>query len=173
MLIGHGDWLETPVFYVSDFQMSFGKRRLSLWHRGFGEKKEGRVLARAQIEMMHCSPSLQLELTVIKCLIVASWEFVLNISYSVMIIWVWVGRGCNHLGWLFDEILDLVVVLYGHFKCPSGFFTLLNVQAVSSCFYPPLLTVWVLAIGNFSAWFLGFPKGNKQHANDITLNPAK
>lgn len=121
VLIGHGDWWETSVFYVSDFQMSFGKERLSLWRRGFGEKEEGQLLARAQIEMMHCSPSLQLELTVIKCLIVASWEFVLNISSSVMIIWVWVGHGCNHLGWLFDEILGLVVVLYRRFKCPSGF----------------------------------------------------
>lgn len=92
------------------------------------------MLARAQIEMMHCSPSLQLELTVIKCLIVASWEFVLNISFSVMIIWVWVGRGCNHLGWLLDEILGLVVVRYSRFKCPSGFS--LYVQAFSHCYYP-------------------------------------
>lgn len=85
--------------------------------------------------MMHCSPSLRLELTVIKCLIVASWEFVLNISSSVMIIWVWVGRGCNHLGWLFDEILCLVVVLYSRFKRPSGF--LLN---LTSALFQPAVT---------------------------------
>lgn len=172
VLIGHGDWLETPVFYVSDFQMSFGKKRLSLWRRGFGEKKEGRLLARAQIEMMHCSPSLRLELTVIKCLIVASWEFVLNISYSVMIIWVWVGRGCNHLGWLFDEILDLVVVLSGHFKCPSGIFTLLNVHAVSSQFYPtaPYIAgychLWFLNV-NFVLFYF------QEVASDITMKPVK
>lgn len=113
----------------------------------FGEKEEGQLLARAQIEMMHCSPSLQLELTVIKCLIVASWEFVLNISFSVMIIWVWVGRGCNHLGWLFDEILGLVVVRYGRFKCPSGF--LLYVQAFSDCYYPSLVLIWWIMGCNF------------------------
>lgn len=138
MLIGHGDWWETSVFYVFDFQMSFGKERLSLWHRGFGEEEEGRLLARAQIEMMHCSPSLRLELTVIKCLIVASWEFVLNISSSVMIIWVWVGRGCNHLGWLFDEILGLVVVLYSRFKCPSGFLLYL----MSTQCQPAVIPYW-------------------------------
>lgn len=138
MLIGHGDWWETSVFYVFDFQMSFGKERLSLRHRGFGEKEEGRLLARAQIEMMHCSPSLQLELTVIKCLIVASWEFVLNISSSVMIIWVWVGRGCNHLGWLFDEILGLVV-LYSRFKCPAGF--LLNLMSIP--FQTAVIQYWL------------------------------
>ena len=142
VLIGHGDWWETSVFYVFDFQMSFVEERLSLCHRGFfreeeEEEEEGRLLARAQIEMMHCSPSLRLELTVIKCLIVASWEFVLNISSSVMIIWVWVGRGCNHLGWLFDEILCLVVVLYSRFKRPSGF--LLNIGAISTRCYPALL----------------------------------
>lgn len=158
--------------YFYDFQMSFGKKRLSLWRRGFGEKKEGRLLARAQIETMHCSPSLRLELTVIKCLIVASWEFVLNISYSVMIIWVWVGRGCNHLGWLFDEILDLVVVLSGHFKCPSGIFTLLNVHAVSSQFYPtaPYIAgychLWFLNV-NFVLFYF------QEVASDITMKPVK
>lgn len=59
--------------------------------------------------------------TVIKCLIVASWEFTLNISSSVIIIWVWVGRGCNHLGLLFDEILGLVVLLYSHYFCVNSF----------------------------------------------------
>lgn len=59
--------------------------------------------------------------TVIKCLIVASWEFTLNISSSVIIIWVWVGRGCNHLGSLFDEILGLVVPLYSHYFCVNSF----------------------------------------------------
>lgn len=63
--------------------------------------------------------------TVIKCLIVASWEFTLNISSSVIIIWVWVGRGCNHLGLLFDEILGLVVLLYSHFFCLNSFLRLL------------------------------------------------
>lgn len=80
--------------------------------------------------MMHCSPSLQLELTVIKCLIVASWEFVLNISSSVMIIWVWVGGGCNHLGWRFDEILGLVFVPRCCFKCPFRVFTLHKVHQI-------------------------------------------
>lgn len=139
MLIGHGDWWKTSVFYVFDFQMSLGKERLSLWHRGFAEKEEGRLLARPQIEMMHRSPSLQPELAVIKCLIVASWEFVLNISYSVIIIWVWVGRGCNHLGWLFDEILGLVVVLYNCFKCPSG----LLLYLMSMLFQTALIQFWL------------------------------
>lgn len=58
--------------------------------------------------------------TVIKCLIVASWEFTLNISSIVIIIWVWV-RGCNHLGLLFDEILGLVVPLYSHYFCVNSF----------------------------------------------------
>lgn len=38
-----------------------------------------------------------------------------------MIIWVWVGRGCNHLGGSFDETPGLMVVLYSRFKCTSGF----------------------------------------------------
>lgn len=71
----------------------------------FREKEVGQLLVRAQIEMMLCSPSLRLQLTVIKCLIVAPWEFISNVSSSVMIIWVWVGRACNHLGWLSDGTL--------------------------------------------------------------------
>lgn len=37
VLIGLGDWRDTSVFYVSDFQMSFQKDMLSLWHWGFWE----------------------------------------------------------------------------------------------------------------------------------------
>lgn len=33
-LIGGGDWCETSVFYVFDFQMSAGERRLSVCHSG-------------------------------------------------------------------------------------------------------------------------------------------
>lgn len=102
--------------------MSFAKQRLPLWRGGFWGEGGGVLLALPQIEMMHCSPSLQLELTVIKCLIVASREFVLNISSSVMIIWVWVGRGCNHLGWVFDEILGLVFSFIAVSSALLGFY---------------------------------------------------
>lgn len=43
-LIGGGDWCETSVFYVFDFQMSAGARRLSVCHSSFlggGVKQEG------------------------------------------------------------------------------------------------------------------------------------
>lgn len=52
------------MFYVFDFQMRAGERRLSVCHSGFfgGEGgQEGWSLVWAEIEMMHCSPSLQLQ----------------------------------------------------------------------------------------------------------------
>lgn len=45
-LIGGGDWCETSVFYVFDFQMSAGERRLSVCHCGFfGGGETGGVVA--------------------------------------------------------------------------------------------------------------------------------
>lgn len=42
-LIGGGDWCETSVFYVFDFQMSAGETRLSVCHSSFGEGTGGVV----------------------------------------------------------------------------------------------------------------------------------
>lgn len=70
------------------------------------------------------SPSLRLQLSVIKRLIVASWESVLNISSGVLIIWGWVGRDYNHL--LDGYILQLFLV-----PPPLQGFTLTNVPTIS------------------------------------------
>lgn len=140
-LIGRGDWSEIPVFFFTSLTSKWvleargchsavevegrGRRRRGRrWGRGRKEEAgEGQSLAPGWNWNDALFPLTAARPTVIKCLIVASWEFVLNISSGVMIIWVWVGRGCNHLGWLFDEILGAPAVFYGRFKCPFWVFT--------------------------------------------------
>lgn len=122
-LIGGRNWCETFVFFVFDFQMSAGERSLSVCHTGCfsGEETEGVVAGVGWNWNDALFPLTAAPATVIKSLIVASWEFTLNISSSVIIIWVWVGRGCNHLGLLFDETLGSVVPLYSHYFCVNSF----------------------------------------------------
>lgn len=124
------NWSWGLVRNLGDFCLWLCKERLSFWSGGVLEHAGGRGggggrgwggLSAGTGSNWNDAlfPLTAAGAAVIKCLIVASWEFVLNISSGVMIIWWWVGGGCNHLGWLFDEILDLVVVFHSGFKGSS------------------------------------------------------
>lgn len=126
-LIGREDWWETWAISVCDSVKRGCRSGVEVFWNTQEEEEEGEEgeggggLSAGTGSNWNDAlfPLTAAGAAVIKCLIVASWEFVLNISSGVMIIWWWVGGGCNHLGWLFDEILDLVVVFHSGFKGSS------------------------------------------------------